>query len=65
MTNKALRQLFLNLPVQFCSLSWIQHIMRKVRDLGTRDQVNSMLYVTKGRELIRKFLADKIDKFFK
>ena len=39
--------------------------MRKVKELGTRDQVNSMLYVTKGRELTRKFLGDNIDKFFK
>ena len=33
--------------------------------MGTRDQVNSMLYVTKGREVIRKFLRDNINKFFK
>jgi len=39
--------------------------MRKVRKLGTRNQVNSMLYVTKGRELTRKFLEDNISKFFK
>ena len=39
--------------------------MRKVRELGTRDQVNSMFYVTKGREFTRKFLRDNIVKFFK
>ena len=42
----------------------MQPIMRKVRQLGTRDQVNSMLYVTKGREITREFLSDNIDKFF-
>jgi len=31
--------------------------MRKVRELGTWNQVNSMLYVTKGRELTRKSLG--------
>ena len=39
--------------------------MGKVRELGTGDQVNSMLSVTRGRELTRKFLRDNINKFFK
>ena len=38
--------------------------MRKVKELGAGDQVNSMLYVSKRTKLTRKLFGNNISKLF-